>query len=37
VAEIMRRHRELRDPNVLENLREDDNELVSKTAQSIKE
>lgn len=34
VAEIMLRHRELRVPDVLEKLRDDENELVSKAAKS---
>jgi hypothetical protein len=34
VAEIMRRHRELRDPKVLDKLREDSNELVNKAAKN---
>jgi hypothetical protein len=37
VAEIMRRHRELRDPRVLDKLRDDDNELVGKAAKSIRQ
>ena len=36
VAEIMRRHRELQLPDVLEKLRDDDHELVSKAARSVK-
>jgi hypothetical protein len=37
VAEIMRRQREFRDPGLLAKLREDDNELVKKAAQAIRQ